>query len=210
MAVWTAAAAVAAAAAALTLLLLQPDGPAARECARVDASTLTKAEFHGLVQQGQPALLVGADSLPELRVPMRRWRERDYLLRRHGEQRLQVSLSASEVFEGVEPAQRWAGAERFWAAWRGDADEAAADAGPAPLEALSVPGSRFRPCSAPGSGCVRHVFDRVVVRPATTNASLRGVLSTALPEGVSAYVQYEELPAELARDVRPPTFAAFL
>ena len=27
-----------------------------------------------------------------------------------------------------------------------------------------MPGSRFRPCRAPGSGCVRHVFDRVVVR----------------------------------------------
>ena len=126
---------------------------------------------------------------------------------RHGGQRLQVSLSASEVFEGVEPAQAWAGAERFWAAWRGG-DAEAGDAGPAPQEALSVPGSRFRPCRVPGSGCVRHVFDRVVVRPATTNASLRELLSTPLAHGVSAYVQYEELPAELARDVRPPAFAA--
>ena len=149
-----AAAAVAALAAGGGLIILGLRRSAALgPCQRLDASTLTASRFNDLVRSGQPAVLVGADGIPELRTAARRWRERDYLLQKYGDVRLQVSLSASEEFEGVEPTVNWAGAERFWQAWRGK--EPAAD-----VEALSAAGSRFRGCEAQSERCVRHIYDR--------------------------------------------------
>lgn len=96
--------------------------------------------------------------------------------------KMQVSLSACEEFEGVEPAVNWAGAERFWKAWRGGRETGT-------TEALSAAGSRFNGCEIPSSRCVRHIYDRVVVRPATANATLRDVLTGTLPRGaIAAYL----------------------
>lgn len=179
----------------------------ARECQRLDASTLTAQRFNELVRAGRPAVLVGADSLPELRTAARHWGQRDYLIRTHGDVGLQVSLSANEEFEGVELTAGWPGAERFWSAWRrGEGDEVGTKA-----EALSVAGSRYQPCSSPTSHCVRHIWDRVVVRPALANTTLRDVLTRALPSGAAAgYVQYESVPSSMLAELRVPSFAAAL
>jgi hypothetical protein len=186
------------------------------QCQRLDASTLTAQRFNELVRRGQPAVLVGADSLPELRTAARRWGQRDYLLRSHGDVRLQVSLSDSEVFEGVEQAASWPGAEGFWRAWRRDgsqqqSDGASRSAAAAAAEALSAAGSRYQPCSEPSSRCLRHIYDRVVVRPAPANTTLRQVLTGDLPQRAAAgYVQYESIPEAMSLDVRVPSFAASL
>lgn len=195
---------------AVLLLWAWPAGPhtQAHQCQRLDASTLTSQLFNELVRAGRPAVLVGADSLPELRTAARRWGQRDYLIRAHGDVGLQVSLSASEEFEGVELAAGWPGAERFWSAWRRDEGD---DAVGTTTEVLSVAGSRYRPCRTPSSDCVRHIWDRVVVRPASANTTLREVLTRALPGGAAAgYVQYESIPASMLADLRVPAFAAAL
>lgn len=91
-----AAAAVAALATAGALILSLRAGSAPTlgqaQCQRLDASTMTASRFNDLVRSGQPAVLVGADGIPELRTAARRWRERDYLLRKHGDVRLQVGF----------------------------------------------------------------------------------------------------------------------
>jgi hypothetical protein len=190
------------------LLRWQSSATGPQMCQRLDASTLTVQRFNELVRAGQPAVLVGADSLPELRTAARRWGQRDYLIRAHGDLGLQVSLSASEEFEGVELAAGWPGAQRFWSAWR--RSEGGNGVGKT-AEALSVAGSRYQACSRPSSHCVRHIWDRVVVRPALANTTLRDVLTRALPSGAAAgYVQYESIPPSMLADLQVPAFAAAL
>ena len=175
---------------------------------RLHASSLTAQRFNELVRARQPAVLVGAGDLPELRTVGRLWRQRDYLIRAHGDVRLQFSLSASEEFEGVELAAGWPGAQRFWDAWRRGEDGPSAGT---MVEALSAAGSRYQPCNSASSQCVRHIFDRVVVRPAVANTTLQDVLTQPLPNGVaSGYVQYETIPASMHADLRVPAFAGSL
>lgn len=179
-----------------------------RQCERFDALALTAERFHEIVQTGRPAILVGAEGLPELRTAARRWGERDYLVRAHGDVGVQVSLSANEEFEGVEMAADWPGAKKFWKAWR--RGEGGADAA-IQAEALSAAGSRYQPCSSPSSRCVRHIWDRVVVRPAQANTTLRDVLMYPLPRGAAAgYIQYEGIPSSMLADLEVPAFAAAL
>lgn len=171
---WAKAVVAAATIAVAILVRALPRPPTPGQCQRLDASTLTAQRFNELVRARQPAVLVGAGDLPELRTAGRRWGQRDYLIRAHGDVGLQVSLSASEEFEGVELAAGWPGAQRFWGAWR--RGEGGSSAGTL-VEALSAAGSRYQHCSSPSSQCVRHIFDRVVVRPAVANTTLQDVLT---------------------------------
>jgi hypothetical protein len=200
-----------------------PPPPRLAQCQRLDAGGLSPARFRALVRANEPVVLVGAGALPELRALMARWQDGALpeLLRRHGDEPVRVSLSRSQEFEGVEHAADWPGAERFWAAWRGVGGSGGekAGAGGEREEALSAPGARFRRCGAAaqaaGAACVRHVFDRVVVRPATVDSTLREVLGDSaahpLPRGAAAaYVQYERAPPALLAGGRAPAFAAAL
>lgn len=205
---WAKAVVAAATIAVAILVRALPRPPTPGQCQRLDASTLTAQRFNELVRARQPAVLVGAGDLPELRTAGRRWGQRDYLIRAHGDVGLQVSLSASEEFEGVELAAGWPGAQRFWGAWRHG--EGGSSAGTL-VEALSAAGSRYQHCSSPSSQCVRHIFDRVVVRPAVANTTLQDVLTRPLPNGAaSGYVQYESIPASMRADLRVPAFARSL
>jgi Cupin-like domain len=186
------------------------------KCLRLDAAALTPEAFHDLVRSNRPAVIAGAAALDELKSAVENFRgggeattpATEWLLREHGAEALQVSLSKSEMFEGVELAEDWDGAERFWTLWRGGQSPREG----APPEVLSKPGlSRFEPCQHAGPDCMRHVLDRVVVRPAVTKASLRQMMTGDLPEGAaSAYVQYEGIPASLRALVDTPAFAKAL
>ena len=207
-------------------------GAVARRCQRLDAATLTAARFHALVRSSEPAVLVGAGTLPELRAATALWggagaggsaaRARSAahvreLLARHGDTALRVSLSPSTEFEGVEPAADWPGAPQFWRTWRGGGKRGREE------EVLSAVGPRLQPCGAANARCVRHVLDRVVVRPAATRGTLRQLLEgegdgegfvwpRAWSGARGAYVQYEQVPPALLAGARPtgPAFAAAL
>jgi hypothetical protein len=184
---------------------------AAHTCQVLEASRLDARGFHELVRAGRPAVLRGAGGvLPELRTAAARWREREHLLHHHGGAPVMLSVSDSAVFEGVENTTAWDGAGRFWDAWRGSSRQVPPSGSGLDRrdEVLAVPGSRYRPCKQAGSRCLRHVFDRVVVRPATINATLRDALLAPLPRGARAgYVQYESLPPSMEAEIDTPAFA---
>lgn len=190
----------------------------AGECLRLDAATLTQAQFDTVVLAGWPAVIRGAAALPELRTAAQNWSNAGHLLRQFGDERLQLSLSDGTTFEGVEPAGGWPGAERFWQAWRqggkvGKRDRTSAAAGGGEVELLSRAGSKLARCAKLGAGCVRHVLDKVVVRPAQAQSTLRQVLTRkegSNGDSPSVYVQYEGVPTAMRQEIRPPAFAASL
>lgn len=190
---------------------------AAGKCLQLHAATLTRAQFNSVVEAGWPAVIRGAAAVPELATAAGSWSQASYLLSKFGDVRVQASLSDSTTFEAVEPAGQCAGAESFWQVWRRGGESKKkpypTSADEDELELLSRAGSKLARCTQPGPDCVRHILDKVVVRPASTESTLRQVLTGtegSSAGGTSAYVQYEGVPQAMQGELRSPEFAASL
>lgn len=171
----------------------------------MQAAELTPAVFHRLVRGSEPVIIRDAARLAEFRKISVNWRNRTDLVRKYGDSEVVQSYSTSTVFEGVELASQWPGAQRFWEVWSRESSKNL------PAEVLSTPGSMYRPCKRAGDQCLRHILDRVVVRPAKRNLTLRSALLDNLPAGAeSAYVQYESIPAAMLQELTVPDFAKAL